>query len=97
VARRAAEALAPGRGRTGGKAALGKANARDRGAREREGTVLGKANARHRGARERARLKGCTTKIWLSPTMMRIKIEIFSRTYFKLKINLKSPDKYFNP
>jgi hypothetical protein len=38
---------------------------------------------------ERTRLKGCTTKIRLGPTTMRIKIEIFSKTYFKLKINLE--------
>jgi hypothetical protein len=30
----------------------------------------------------RTRLKGCTTKIRLGPTMMRIKIEIFCRIYF---------------
>jgi hypothetical protein len=31
---------------------------------------------------ERIMLKGCTTKIRLDPTTMKIKIEIFSRTYF---------------
>jgi hypothetical protein len=31
---------------------------------------------------ERIRLKECTIKIWLGPTTMKIKIEIFSRTYF---------------
>jgi hypothetical protein len=29
---------------------------------------------------ERTRLKGCTTKVWIGPTTMRVKIEIFSRT-----------------
>jgi hypothetical protein len=31
---------------------------------------------------ERIRLKGYKTKILLGPTTMKIKIEIFSRTYF---------------
>jgi hypothetical protein len=31
---------------------------------------------------ERIRLKGCTIKIRLGPTTMKIKIEIFSITYF---------------
>jgi hypothetical protein len=38
---------------------------------------------------ERIRLKGCTIKTRLGPTTMRVKIEMFSRTYFKLKINLE--------
>jgi hypothetical protein len=36
----------------------------------------------HLKSSERKMLKGCTTKIGLGPTMMRIKIEIFFRTYF---------------
>jgi hypothetical protein len=38
---------------------------------------------------KRIRLKGCTTKIRLGPTTMRIKIEIFPEHIFKFKINLK--------
>jgi hypothetical protein len=43
----------------------------------------------HLKVSERTRLKGYTTKIRLGPTAMKIKIEIFSRTYFKFKINLE--------
>jgi hypothetical protein len=43
---------------------------------------------------ERIRLKGCTTKIRLGPTTMRIKTEIFCRTHFprKVQINISNQE-----